>query len=189
MKHGANGRERPNGRARGAEKAPAQGGERRRPIQAHLKEGIEAALRCEPYFLAVTKTRTALGLVIRELVLEAGRGKVQTIRLMLALLAYEEPEDVEEAQGISDDTVWDWNEDGVWEGKPNSVEEVAEEQSRAREMADMLLAGEHPRDENWARKELHRRLMRVIEAREEEEARQAKLAEEAAAKFPAAGNF
>ena len=183
MKEAANGRERANGQ----DGAPAA--KRRRTIHAHLKDGIEAALRAEPYFLAVTKTRTTLGLVIRELTLEAARGKVQMIRLMLTLLAYEEPEEVEEAECVPDDTVWDWNEDGVWEGKPNSEAEVAEEKSRAREMADMLLAGDHPREDNWARKELHRRLMRVIEGREEEEARQAQAAEAAAAKFPQSGNF
>src|SRR5437764_15337527 len=114
MKNAANGRERANGQ----DGTPSA--KRRRTIHAHLKDGIEAALPAEPYFLAVTKTRTTLGLVIRELTLEAARGKVQMIRLMLALLAYEEPEEAEEAECVPDDTVWDWNEDGVWEGKPNS---------------------------------------------------------------------
>ena len=66
------------------------GKKRRRPVRAIFKDGIEAALRAEPGFLATTDTRTAMGRIIRELVLEAGRGKMTPLKVMLSLLDFEE---------------------------------------------------------------------------------------------------
>ena len=53
----------------------------------HFREGLEAALRAEPYTLAITKPRTVLGMMVKVLALEAARGEIKAVQLVLAELA------------------------------------------------------------------------------------------------------
>ena len=53
----------------------------------HFREGLEAALRAEPYTLAVTKPRTVLGMMVKELALDAARGEIKAVQLVLTELA------------------------------------------------------------------------------------------------------
>ena len=149
-----------------------------RPVRAIFREGIEAALAAEPYFLATTKTRTTLGWVVRELVLDAGRGKLEALKAMLVLLDREpsEEEEDEEAGRILNEPRWDWTPERVWEGRPETEEELEAKEEAAR-TRDAIIA---EIEDGSAKAELLRRLRRREAFKEEERQRQAKRAEAAA---------
>jgi hypothetical protein len=159
----------------------SEGKRRWRPVRSIFKEGIEAALRAEPYFLATTKTRTTLGWIIRELVLDAGRGKMTALKAMLSLLDWEEPEESGETQEIldepqRDEPQWEWTSEGVWEGRPESEEEREAEEQAEQERAAII----EEIEDGSAKAKLLQLLRRREAFKEEERQCQARLAEAAA---------
>jgi hypothetical protein len=120
-------------------------------MKAILKEGLEAALRANPEVLEKCKPRTGVGLFVRGLVLEAGKGKTTSLRTLMSLVEWESNE--EDGQDDPDGSLWDWSPDGVWETMP----EAEPEQGEAREEV-----------EGPAKKELRRRINRLIEAGDHE---------------------
>jgi hypothetical protein len=152
----------------------SEGKRRWRPVRAIFREGIEAALVSEPYFLATTKTRTTIGWIIRELVLDAGRGKILALKAMLSLLDFEEPESGE-SQADLNEPQWDWTPEGAWEGRPETEAEREAEALAEQERQAII----EEIEEGPARAELLRRLRRREAFKEEERERRAKLAEAA----------
>jgi hypothetical protein len=122
---------------------------RRRRTKAILKEGLEAALRASPEVLEKCKPKTNLGRIIVGMVLEAGKAKTTPLRQVMALLEWEDDEDAGE---FVDETDWDWSPEGVWETMPESEPE--------REPVEEA--------EGPAKKELRRRIDRLIEAGDHE---------------------
>jgi len=59
---------------------------RRTPLEKRLGHSIQAALVEEPYAYATRTSPTLLQLVVKELVLEAARGNLASIRMMLSLV-------------------------------------------------------------------------------------------------------
>jgi hypothetical protein len=124
---------------------------KRRRMKLDLKDGLEAALRANPEVLDTCKPKTCLGRLICGMVLEASKGKTTSLRQVMALLDWVPPEPTEEFRKEA----WDWNEDGVWETMPEAEP-----------------AGEPVEEEDGpAKKELHRRLTRLLEGNAADQAR------------------
>ncbi|MGH6890023.1 MAG: hypothetical protein ACREHF_12655 [Rhizomicrobium sp.] len=184
----------PNGRT-----APAANPEPKRPktSSAHAHDGLAAALRADPEALRTTRTRTALGEMVRQLAVRAAAGQSDTIRIVLSMLAaqaetqqnetgtYADPQGIPGAnaasQGISEhDTRWDWTADGVWDSArhldPGSAEaETPQPDADAGPPWEMLYA----------------RFLRDAEAERVEAARKAGLRSGTVAPpdLPASGSF
>jgi len=129
-----------------------------RQMRAMLQEGVEAALRADPDMLERCNPKTGAGRYVRALVLEAGKGKMTAMKTVLSLLDWEPDEDdFEASQAISDGTRWDWSADGVWETMP---------EAKATE--------EYVADDRWPdgpQAELKRRLERLLQGNEADQAR------------------
>jgi len=128
---------------------------RRRRTKAILKEGLEAALRVNPEVLEKCKPRTGLGGIIRGMVLEAGKQKTTPLRLVMSLLDWKDDEDASE---FVDETDWDWSPEGVWKTLPEAEPECDEP-----ERDEPVEEKEGP-----AKKELRRRIDRLIEVGDHE---------------------
>jgi hypothetical protein len=123
---------------------------KRRHLRAIFKEGLEAALRADPAVLEKCTPKTGAGLFVRGLVLEAGKGKTTSIRTLMSLVDWEPDENDEE---ILDETRWDWNAEGAWDTMPEAGPEESEPAEE---------------EEGPAKKELRRRLNRLIEVGDHE---------------------
>ena len=123
---------------------------RRRRTKAILKEGLEAALRANLEVLEKCKPKTGLGGIIRGMVLEAGKAKTTPLRQVMALLAWKDDEDASE---FVDETDWDWSPEGEWENLPEEESERGESSKQK---------------EGPAKKELRRRIERLIEVGDHE---------------------
>lgn len=157
---------------------------RRRPLRLHLRNGIEAALRADPERLDESRTRTYMGRVVRSLVQEAGKGKTPSLKLMLALIDWEDPDeqtDADEAAAIEtrdDEPKWDWNEAGDWDYSPranagNNAEAAIDRSGQTLPRSGE--AGRYKEEENYFKNELRRRFLRLAEADAVEAARKARL--------------
>jgi len=62
---------------------------RRRSIRSDLRDGIEAALYADSEVLANYKPRTVLGLIVRALVLKAGRGKMTALAMIMQIIDWD----------------------------------------------------------------------------------------------------
>ena len=170
---------------------PVPGRRRRKTLRQHFCDGLEAALKAEPYPFATTKPRTMLGRMVRELVLDAARAKCAAIRLVFDYLDQAELERTEmETEGLEDDSQgnreparapepqWDWNEATGWDSSRREEEALmferlaSERAAEARQEED----GSDARTEAL-RQQMVQRLLRVPEADRENEARLAQLAE------------
>jgi|SRR5579871_2611934 len=118
---------------------------KRRHSKAIMKEGLEAALRASPEVLEACKPKTNLGAFVRGMVLEACKAKATPMKQVMALLDWVDP-GADDPSEMIDDTEWDWNEDGVWETRPEAAPEPEEE----------AMDGPH-------KQELTRRLERLLE--------------------------
>lgn len=154
---------------------------RRRPVRIHFRDGIEAALRADPEALTACKPRTQLGVVVRALVQEAGRGKTTAVRQMLALLDWEEPEaeatEVQmDAESAADtEPQWDWDESGNWNFAPRETPaESTADSTGAREPAAQRIRP-YAAEEEYFKNELRRRFAKLAEADAVEAVRRAKL--------------
>jgi hypothetical protein len=107
------GREPPNGNFEATEQAST-----RRSIRSHLRDGIEAALCADPGVSANCNPRTVLGLIVRGLVLEAGKGKMTAVKMIMQFVDWD-GEDAE-PQEISGEAHWDWSADRVWLTRPQA---------------------------------------------------------------------
>jgi hypothetical protein len=125
---------------------------KRRAMKAVLKEGLEAALRADADVLENCKPKTVMGRLVRGMVLEAAKCKATPLKTVMSLLDREADEGAED-QEIFDEPRWDWSPDGVWETMP----EAEPERGEAREEV-----------EGPAKKELRRRINRLIEAGDHE---------------------
>jgi len=123
---------------------------KRRRTKAILKEGLEAARRANLEMLEKCKPKTGLGGIIRGMVVEAAKAKTTPLRQVMALLDWEDDEDGSE---FVDETDWDWSPEGVWETLPE------EEPERGKPVEDK---------EEPAKKELRRRIDRLIEVGDHE---------------------
>jgi hypothetical protein len=156
---------------------------RRRPVRLHFRNGVEAALRADPRALAACEPRTGLGVVVRALVQEAGRGKTAALRELLSLLDWQEPErdetqteDAAEAEQIlKAEPRWDWNESADWDFTPREkpAGDAAEAGAANENAPRRFLPTEE--EENYYKKELARRFARLHEADVVEAQRRAKL--------------
>lgn len=153
------------------ERAPAR---RRRPLQLHLRNGIEAALRADPKKLDETDPRTCMGRVARSLVQKAGEGETPALKLMLSMIEWKDPEgDTEEAATVearNDEPKWDWNESGDWDFAPREGDDA----NGAKDGAPRRLLPTEEED-NYFKNELRRRFARLNETDALEAARKAKL--------------
>jgi hypothetical protein len=120
-------------------------------MKAVLKEGLEAALRADAEVLENCKPKTVMGRLVRGMVLEAAKCKATPLKTVMSLLD-REPDEGGEGQEIFDEPRWDWSREGVWETMP----EAAPESEPAEEV------------EGPAKKELRRRINRLIEAGDHE---------------------
>ena len=123
---------------------------RRRRTKAILKEGLEAALRANLELLEKCKPKTGLGGIIRGMVVEASKAKTTPLRQVMALLDWKDDEDASE---FVDETDWDWSPEGVWKTMPEPEPERGEPVEEA---------------EGPAKKELMRRIERLIEVGDHE---------------------
>ncbi|HEX3429385.1 MAG TPA: hypothetical protein VHT03_00750 [Rhizomicrobium sp.] len=115
---------RANGEGNGAANAPnGPPGikKRRRHMKAILREGLEAALRADPAVLEKCRPKTGYGLLVRGLVLEAGKCKATPLKTVMSLIDWAGEEESGDGEEISDDTPWDWNSDGVWTTTPEAA--------------------------------------------------------------------
>ncbi|HLY05932.1 MAG TPA: hypothetical protein VKR31_09315 [Rhizomicrobium sp.] len=117
-----------------------------------LKEGLEAALRASPEVLEKCKPKTNYGNLVRGLVLEAAKCKATPLKTLMSLIDWEPAEDEEDGEEILEEGRRDWSPEGVWETMPEAVpaSEPADEQ------------------EELAKQEVKRRLMRMLEAGQHE---------------------
>ena len=145
----ANGHDRSNGAAKAAKPGMRV---RWRHSRAILKEGLEAALRASPEVLENCKPKTNYGRLIRGLILEAAKCKATPLKTVMALIDWNGEDDGGEE--MSDEAHRDWSPDGVWETmpEPEPASEPVEE------------------EDGPAKKELKRRLTRLIEAGQHEHA-------------------
>jgi len=116
-----------------------------------LKEGLEAALRASPEVIENCKPKTNYGVLIRGLILEAAKCKATPLKTMMALIDWRGEDEGDEE--MPDEAHRDWSPDGVWETMPE--EEPAP-------------ASEPVEEDGPNRKELKRRLTRMIEAGQHE---------------------
>src|SRR5579862_5284549 len=125
---------------------------RRRHMRSILKEGVEAALRASPEVLEKCKPKTNYGNLVRGLVLEAAKCKATPLKTLMSLIDWEPAEDEEDGEEILEEGRRDWSPEGVWETMPEAVpaSEPADEQ------------------EELAKQEVKRRLMRMLEAGQHE---------------------
>jgi hypothetical protein len=119
-----------------------------RKTRAILKEGLEAALRADPKVLEHCVPRTGAGLIVRGLVLEAGKGRTTSLKTLMSLIDWEPENGEADLAAIPDETQWDWNEEGIWETLPEPAPEP----------------GAAAPEEGPAKKELRRRITRLMEA-------------------------
>ncbi|HLY04119.1 MAG TPA: hypothetical protein VKR31_00070 [Rhizomicrobium sp.] len=146
-----------NGHSNGTAGKPGIRGKRRH-TRSILKEGVEAALRANPEVLEKCKPKTAYGRLVCGLVLEAAKCKATPLKTLMQLIDWE-PDTDEEAGDTADEAHRDWSPDGVWETmpEPEPAGETVEEPE-----------GEEA--ESPAKKELKRRLIRLVEAGQHEHA-------------------
>src|SRR5205814_5880533 len=85
-------------------------------------EGVPAAPSADPEVLANCTPRTGLGLRIRGMILEAGKGKIAALRMVMQFLDWKGDESPE-SRGISVEPEWDWSREGVWLTMPESEAE------------------------------------------------------------------
>ena len=135
---------------------PTNGGMRARwrHSRAILKEGVEAALRASPEVLENCKPKTNYGALVRGLVLEAAKCKATPLKTVMSLIDWEPRDDEDDVEEL-DDSQRDWSADGVWETMPEA--EPASEPAEQEE-------------DGAAKKELKRRITRLIEAGQHEHA-------------------
>lgn len=142
-------------------------------LRAQLRAGIEAALKANPRQLSECEPRTGMGLAIRGLVLEAGRGKMPAFRLMLDLLDWEEPEGASGARRETADEElfpepdWDWDSRRKW--TTEAARDCANLEPESGKQAN--LTAKAPA----ARQTLEQNFLRLHESDQDEERRQAKL--------------
>lgn len=96
-----------------------------RPLRWHIREGMEAALKSNPRKLAQAETRTGVGLMVRGLLLEAGRGTTAAVRLVLQFIDWKPPKDegrkappgTVHEQGVicKFEPEWEWDATGKWD--------------------------------------------------------------------------
>lgn len=138
-----------------------------RSIQAHFREGLEAALRADPRLLAECEPKTGAGTVVRSLVLEAGQGKTPALKLMLQMLGFKESE---AADSESDESYfepeWDWNAERRWVTERRREKPRPEADARKAERAEA----------EAAQQSLREKLVGLREADLEEQERRTKLA-------------
>ncbi|HEX3664762.1 MAG TPA: hypothetical protein VHU23_05995 [Rhizomicrobium sp.] len=128
---------------------------RRKTLRHHFCDGIEAAVKAEPEAFIATRPRTMLGLMVRELVRGAGRGRCDQIRLVVFFLDEGARRRTEaeiamggNSQGNSElpQPKWEWKEDGSWDSSEretpdNEDTEAKEAQTQAlrEKLKDMIL--------------------------------------------------
>jgi len=125
---------------------------KRRTMRAILKAGLEAALRADADVLENCKPKTVMGRLVREMVLEAAKCKATPLKTLMSLIEWEPAED-KDAQGDPGEQRWDWSPEGVWETMPEAEPDESE-------------GGEDV--EGPAKRELRRRVHRLMEAGEHE---------------------
>jgi len=127
---------------------------KRRHVKSILKEGLEAALQADPEVLEKCKPKTAYGRLVCGLVLEAAKCKATPLKTLMSIIDWEPPEGEGECEEDLDETRRDWSPEGVWETMPEPV-------CASEPIADT---------ESPAKKELKRRLTRLVEAGQHEHA-------------------
>jgi hypothetical protein len=124
-------------RARPAEAGREPSRRRRTSLRHTFCAGIEAGVKAEPAAFQSTKPRSMLGLMVRELVCAAGRGRCEAIKAVMGFLdeadARRNAGDSEGArsQGNSGteepaEPRWEWDDDGAWD---SSEREAADAKS------------------------------------------------------------
>jgi hypothetical protein len=167
-------------------------------MRQHFCDGLEAAVKAEPYPFATTKPRTILGLMVRELVLDAARAKCAAIKLVFDYLDQAERErtqaETDGAEhgsqgnpepGRAPEPQWDRDETTGWDSSRREDEYLTFER-RAAERAAEAEPREDGRDPQTEalRNGLLQRCLRAAEADRENEARLARLAEARADRPP-----
>jgi hypothetical protein len=110
-KEGPGGRERLNGNIEAAEQARG-----RKSIRRHLRDGMEAALRADSEMLAHRKPRTGLGFIVRALVLEAGKGTMAAVKMILQIIDREgEDEEIHSNSNRSLNSLSEGISEGIFE--------------------------------------------------------------------------
>ena len=126
---------------------------KRRAMKAVLKEGLEAALRADAEVMEKCMPKTVMGRLVRGMVLEAAKCKATPLKTVMSLLDWEPVAgENQEAEDIADEPQWDWSPEGEWLTMP----EAAPASEPAVE------------EEGPAKKELRRRINRLIEAGDHE---------------------
>ena len=128
---------------------------KQRALRTVMREGVLAALRADGDVLEACKPRTALGRLVRGLVLEAIEGKAASLRVVMSFVNEEETaQEGEEAEDMPDELQWDWSPEGVWRTMPEPAaakqgpDEVfagPDKTEMGRRLAALMAAGEQDR--------------------------------------------
>ena len=150
-------------------------------LRSILREGLEAALRADPKVLETCAPKTGFGLIVRGLVLEAGRGRTSSLKTLMSLIDWE-PEEREENEEFAEEAFLDWNKDGMWLTMPEKEVEKPDKPkggasargAPAARGAAVAAEDEDYVDDRWPdgpQAELERRLKLLMSGNEADQAR------------------